>query len=261
MSDGNGSPKEAAGGVQSVRKGLRLLEVLASAGGSVGVTKLGELTGLPYATIHRLLATLANEGYVTQAQDSRQYLLGPRLVWLGQEANKLYTHWLEPYLRELVAVSGESANLAVLQGDHAVYVVQVPSEKTVRMFTEAGNRVMLHNTGVGKVLLASQRPEVVERVIERQGLPAKTEHTITNPDVFRKHLDEVREQGYALDSEETEIGVRCIAVPVHGIHGNVAAMSISGPLARLSPEVYERVLPEMQRLSQDITQFFQAQAA
>ena len=242
------------GGVQSVERALSLLESLADLGHEVGVSELRTATGLPFGTIHRLLGTLVVHGYVRQNPQTHKYTLGPRLLRLGDAAGRHFGGWVRPFLTELMEISGESANLVMLDGDHAVYVAQVPSRKhSVRMFTEVGRRVMPHSTAVGKVLLAFRPRPTVEALLERTGLPARTPRTTTDRDRFLAELDAVARQGYATDDGEEEIGVRCLAVPVFGVGDGVAAVSVSAPEGRLHREDHERLLPEMLRVSAAMT--------
>ncbi len=151
-------------------------------------------------------------------------------------------------------VSGESANLVMLDGDHAVYVAQVASRKhNVRMFTEVGRRVLPHSTAVGKVLLAFRPRPAMEALLDRTGLPPRTPRTIVDRNKFLAELDVVARQGYAVDDGEEEIGVRCLAVPVFGVGDSVAAVSVSAPEGRLRRDDYERLLPEMMRISAAMT--------
>jgi IclR family acetate operon transcriptional repressor len=235
--------------VQSVERAFVLLESLADLG-EVGVTDLSRATGLSYGTIHRLLGTLLEHGYARQNTVNRKYALGPRLMRLGDAASRTFGVWVRPYLSELMEISGETANLAVLEGDWAVYVAQVASSKHhVRMFTEVGRRVLPHTTAVGKVLLAFRPRAEVEALLDRTGLPPRTPRTITDRGRFLAGLDTVARHGYAVDDGEEEIGVRCLAVPVFGVGDAVAAASISAPEGRLSKEDYDRLLPEMLRIS------------
>src|SRR5436190_160172 len=138
---------------------------------------------------------------------------------------------------ELMEVSGESANLVMLDGDHAVYVAQVASRRhSVRMFTEVGRRVLPHSTAAGKVLLAFRPRPAVEALLDRTGLPARTPRTTVDRGRFLAELDAVARQGYAVDDGEEEIGVRCLAVPVFGVGDSVAAVSVSAPEGRLRRE-------------------------
>lgn len=241
----NDAETRATSGVRSIERAFDLLEHLADAGGRLALTELAEVSGLPMPTIYRLMRTLVNRGYVRQ-EPSKRYALGPRLMHLGETAGRLLGSWAQPSLVELVDEVGETANMAVLEGDEVVYVAQVPSRHSMRMFTEVGRRVNLHCTGVGKALLA-QLPEAEAReIIGRTGLPARTPHTITDPAVLLEELERIRQRGYALDDEEQEIGVRCVAVPLSGTP-TPAAISISGPQSRLPLNVIDDVLPIMRR--------------
>ncbi len=170
----------ASGGVQSLERAFDLLERMADAGGEVGLSELSAGSGLPLPTIHRLMRTLVACGYVRQ-QPNRRYALGPRLIRLGESASRLLGTWARPHLARLVEETGETANMALLDGDEIVYVAQVPSKHSMRMFTEVGRRVLPHSTGVGKALLAGFPPEEVRALLGRTGMPAATEKTITTP--------------------------------------------------------------------------------
>jgi IclR family acetate operon transcriptional repressor len=243
-------PRPGNGGVQSVERALELLEALADPGEPRGVSELRRATGLPLATVHRLLATMAARGYVRQDTATRKYTLGSHLIRLGEAASRQFSRFSHPYLAELMEVSGETANLAVFEGGQVAYVAQVPSRHhRVRMFTEVGRRVLPHTSGVGKVVLAFRPRGEVEALLARTGLPRRTPRTITELDRFLAELDTVARQGYAIDSGEEEVGVRCLAVPVFRIGDSVAAMSVSAPEGRLEPRDVERILPEMLRIS------------
>ncbi|MBM0225196.1 IclR family transcriptional regulator [Micromonospora sp. ATA51] len=223
---------------------------MADAGGVIGLSRLAQESGLALPTIHRLIRTLVDLGYVRQ-EPSRQYSLGPRLIRLGDSASHLLGTWSRPYLSRLVDALGESANLAMLDGDRVVYVAQVQSRQSMRMFTEVGRRVFPHCTAVGKALLAHLPPSDVHTLLERTGMPAQTEHTITEPRRFAEEIDRVRAQGYAMDDGEQEIGVRCVAVPVLGI-ANRLAVSVSGPAPRMTPDVVERAVPLLRQAAEDL---------
>jgi IclR family acetate operon transcriptional repressor len=227
--------------VQSLERAFDLLERMADAGGEVGLSELSAGSGLPLPTIHRLMRTLLDCGYVRQ-QPNRRYALGPRLIRLGESASRLLGTWARPYLAELVDATGETANMALLDGDEVVYVAQVPSRHSMRMFTEVGRRVLPHSTGVGKALLAQLPDEQVRALLGRTGMPAATEHTLTDPDAFLTALERVRAQGYAVDDNEQEAGVRCLAVSVPGAP-TAAAISISGPAGRVTEAATAAIVP------------------
>ncbi|MBM0236000.1 IclR family transcriptional regulator [Micromonospora sp. ATA32] len=223
---------------------------MADAGGVIGLSRLAQESGLALPTIHRLIRTLVDLGYVRQ-EPSRQYSLGPRLIRLGDSASHLLGTWSRPYLSRLVDALGESANLAMLDGDRVVYVAQAQSRQSMRMFTEVGRRVYPHCTAVGKALLAHLPPGDVHALLKRTGMPAQTEHTITEPARFAAEIDRVRAQGYAMDDGEQEIGVRCVAVPVLGT-SNRLAISVSGPAPRMTPDVVERAVPLLRQAAEDL---------
>ena len=243
-----------AGGVQSLDRAIVLLDLLADAGGEVGISRLAELSGLPLPTIHRLMRTLVTHGYVRQ-EASRRYALGPRLIRLGESAARQLGTWARPQLVELVAAVGETANLALLEGDDVVYVAQVPSTHSMRMFTEVGRRVFAHCTGVGKALLAQLPAETVQEILARTGMPAQTPHMLTDPATLLRELAQIRQQGYAIDDGEQEVGVRCLAVPVLGAPA-MAAISVSGPAARLTDEVFDRIVPLLRRAAEQLGSSF-----
>ncbi|KQY63589.1 MULTISPECIES: IclR family transcriptional regulator [unclassified Nocardioides] len=234
-------PKVRAGGVQSIERAFGLLEMMADAGGMMGLSQLATASGLPLPTIHRLVRTLVDLGYLRQ-EPSRQYVLGPRLIRLGESSSNMLSTWARPHLAALVDELGESANLAMLDGDQIVYVAQVPSRHSMRMFTEVGRRVLPHCTAVGKAILADFPDTQVRDLLRRTGMPQHTDNTITDPDEFAKQLALAAKNGYAMDEGEQEIGVRCVAVSVPDVPTRLA-LSVSGPAQRMSPELVDRAVP------------------
>ena len=192
-------------------------------------------------TIHRLMRTLLDLGYVRQGL-SREYALGPRLVRLGENASRLLGDRATPYLKRLVDAIGESANLAMLDGYQVVYTAHVPGRHAMRMFTEVGRRAGVHCTAIGKAMLATLPAERADEILRRSGLPAQTEHTITSRRAMETELEQIRLHGYAIDNEEQEIGVRCVAVTLPGEPAR-AAISISGPSTRLTDAIIGKAMP------------------
>ncbi|MGH3494888.1 MAG: IclR family transcriptional regulator [Sciscionella sp.] len=233
--------RESSGGVQSLQRAFTLLEGLADTGGEASLSELAARTGLPLPTIHRLIRTLVSLGYVRQGAN-RRYALGSRLIRLGEGAGRQFGTWARPLLAELVDAVGETANLAILEGDEVVYVAQVPSRHSMRMFTEVGRRLLPHGTGVGKAMLAQLPAAEVTQLVRRTGMPAYTSNTRTTVDGLLAELAHITERGYATDEGEQELGVRCIAVPVPSAP-TLAAISVSGPEGRLTMEAVSRIVP------------------
>jgi IclR family acetate operon transcriptional repressor len=233
-------------------RAFAILEAMADAGGVIGLSQLATDSGLPLATIHRLVRTLVDLGYVRQ-EPSRQYSLGPRLMRLADSSTKRLGTLAHPYMQRIVESLGESVNLAVLDGEEIVYVAQVqPSQNFMRMFTEVGRRAKPHTTAVGKAMLASWRADDVVDLLKRTGMPRRTEHTIVTPEDFLADLARVRERGYALDDGEQELGVRCVAVAVPNAP-RAMALSMSGPLPRMSDENVAKAAPMLQQAAQQIS--------
>ncbi|MEO7352539.1 MAG: IclR family transcriptional regulator [Marmoricola sp.] len=234
-----------SGGVQSLERAFGLLELVAAHRGAMSLSALATASGLPPPTLHRLARTLVDLGYLRQ-EASRRYALGPRLVLLADGALARLSSTALPHLSHLVDEIGETANLAMLDGDHVAYVAQAPGRHSMRMFTEVGRRVSLHSTAVGKALLATSTDDEVRALLGRTGLPRHTPHTFTDPEEFLEELGRVRQRGYAVDEGEQEVGVRCVAVVVPGSTLRLA-MSVSGPAPRMTDGLLEDTVPVLQQ--------------
>jgi IclR family transcriptional regulator, acetate operon repressor len=246
----NRKPRD--GGVQSLHRALDLVEVVAARGGHLTIGEIAAATAVPLPTVHRLLRTLVDRGYMRQLPN-RRYALGFRLVPLGATASSMVGPDTDVVLGRLVDALGETANLAVLSGSHAEYVAQVPSRHTMRMFTEVGRQVDLHCTGVGKALLGQLDDARVRALVRRAGLRRQTEHTLVTEADLLAELAQVRARGYALDEQEQEAGVRCVAVPVGPDPMSWMAVSVSGPVTRMTDDLVARAVPLLQEAGRQLT--------
>ena len=240
-----------SGGVQSVGRVLDLLEIVGEAGGEIGLSELAARSGLPLPSIHRLVRTLVDRGYMRQ-MPNRRYALGARLIPLGEVAATMLGRWARPVLAGLVDELGETANMSALDGDMVMYIGQVPSRHAMRMFTEVGRRVSRLHPGAGKALLSQLPDEHVRALLARTGMPAQTPHTLTQPDDLLAQLARIRRDGYALDEGEQEIGVRCVAVPV-AARSERGPLSVSGPAPRMTSELVERAVPLLRAASERLS--------
>lgn len=244
--------RASRGGVQSVERTFDLLTFIAASGGQTTLSELATAVNLPMPTIHRLLKTLLGLGIVRQLPD-RGYALGPGLIRLGELASRQLGAIARPYLRQLVQQLGESANVATLDGDMVVYVDQVPSPHQMRMFTEVGRRAHLHDTGVGKAILAELDGEHARRIVTSAGMPGHTDFSITTVEDLEVELEKIRKQGYSVDEQEQELGVRCFAMAVPGAPTPLA-ISVSGPTSRVDEAFAQRAIPVLREVAEQIAQ-------
>lgn len=230
--------------VQSVDRTIDVLEALAEIGGIARSKEIAQAAELPVPTVHRLLATLNIRGYVLQLPD-RRYALGARLVRLGTVAAQQSGAQVQPALDRLVDRLEETVNLAFLTQDTMTYVAQASSHRSMRMFTEVGRRVALHASGVGKAVLTTMPDARVRDLLAPLGA--------RGVDTVLQEVDVSRRRGYAIDDEEQEVGVRCLAVAVPGGPAP-AALSVSGPSSRLEPGVYSQVAAHLRATADELAE-------
>ena len=229
---------------------MKLLEALASEG-SLGITDLSAAVGLHKSTSYRLVNTLRELGYVRQDPATERYSLTLRLFELGSMVLSRLELWQEarPIIERLSKDTRETVHLATLDRGEVVYLDKVESTQTLRvaMMSRVGMTAPTYCTGVGKILLAFAPQDQLEAVISDMTFEQFTENTITDKDLLRRELATIRQNGYAIDDEEHERGVRCVAAPIHDWNGEVAAaLSISVPTVRMTnadvPAYREKVL-------------------
>jgi IclR family transcriptional regulator, KDG regulon repressor len=231
----------------TVRKAMAVISAFSYGEPVLGVSELSRRLGIGKSTVHRILSTLAADGYVERTPDDR-YRLSIRLYEIGQQvaASTELREVAHPALERLRNESGETAHLAVLAGTDVVYVDRLESPHMIRLLTRVGRRRAAHATSSGKCLLAYGAPADVDRVIEA-GLPRLGPRTITTRRLLERTLAEVRACGYAVSIEESAPGVASVAAPVFDGTGRcVAAMSVAGPVTRITPERVDRLIPMVQ---------------
>jgi IclR family acetate operon transcriptional repressor len=247
---GAGRPK-----VQSVDRTLDVLESLASRNGATGISELSGLVGLHVSTVHRLLATLVDRGYVRQDPDSSRYHLGARIFTLASAADLHLDLRLvaRPYLERMMRISGETANLVTSSENEVVYLDQVASMHLVKMFTAPGMRAPLYCTGTGKVMLAFRPPEFAEPILAAP-MRRFTQHTIVTRAGLEAELAAIRKRGYSVDDEEMEEGVRCLATPVFDRRGDcIGAISVSGPTTRMTTERVDKLSVSARQIGEELS--------
>jgi DNA-binding IclR family transcriptional regulator len=245
--------------IQTVQNSLRLLEAFHDEV-ELGVSELSRRLGLHKNNVFRLLATLEQSGYIEQSESTDRYRLGPRCLELGRSfarGSRLLER-ARPLLAELALDLGESAHLAVMHDFEVVHLDGEQPRQLVLASSRVGRRLPVHSSALGKVLIGNSdeatRTDYDKRVVS-EGLVGCTDATITDRDKLFEHLRTVSAQGFALDVDEYELGLRCAAAPVFDGQGRcIAALSVSGPAPRMSEdrlhrEVIEVLVASAERLS------------
>ncbi len=230
---------DTGGQVQSLARAISILKALSRADDGMTLTDVALTVGLPPSTTHRLLTTLQNDRMVRFDHGSTLWHVGVEAFVIGNAfvRSRDLVVMARPIMRRLMEESGETVKLAVEDNGEVIYLAQVECRETMRAYRAPGTRVPMHCSGVGKVLLARQGEDKVNRILQRHGLAQVTGKTLATPAQFRQALSDIQRQGYAIDDEEHAIGLRCIAAAVCDEHDEpIAAISISGPSARISDE-------------------------
>ena len=245
-----------SGQVQSLTRGLNLLEALAKADGGITLTDLARRVDLPPSTTHRLLSTLERMGYVYQGGDLGLWYVGLHAFTVGAGflANRDFVTQSHVYMRRLMEQSGETANLAILDGTDAVFIAQVQCHEMMRILVKLGSRVPLHASGVGKAIFASLPNEQIDAILKVKGLPRITPHTIVAPETMWAALKVIRHRGYSFDDEEHAPGTRCVAATVYDEHAEpLGAISLAGPSSRLPDERIRQLGPVVAHTAEELT--------
>jgi DNA-binding IclR family transcriptional regulator len=242
--------------IQSVAHALDVLEQFKGDAIELGVTELSKKLKLHKNNIFRLLATLEARGYIEQNRSTENYRLGLKSLELGQTFIRQMglLRQSRPTLEKLAEKANETTYLAIMRNQDVIYLDVVEANQTVRVASRVGLRLPTYCTAVGKVLICSDSEEEIRKKLPEQ-LPKRTPKTITDPKSLIDHLKKVAKQGFAVDDEEFEEGVRCIAAPVRDYTGNVvAAISISGPAMRLPDrKISEELSHAVKEASEEIS--------
>lgn len=245
ISDPASSDPDAGTRLSSVTSALRLLKTFSAEEAELGITELARRLGLAKSTVHRLASSLVAEGFLEQNPADGRYRLGLSLFALGTLVRRRMdvTHQAKPCLDALRDRTGETVHMAVLDGSSIVYLFNIESPHAIRMHSYLGVRMPALCSSEGRALLAFSPPAVVARVL-RDGLVARTGKTVTDTKRLREILEQVRRDGYALDDEESEDGMRSIGAPIRDASGAVvAAVGMGGPVQRLTKRHLRTLIP------------------
>lgn len=248
------SVRRPAAGVQVLHKTIDILDALRSAPGGMSLAGLAAHSGMPKPTVYRILFTLESRGYLERAPDA-SYRISRKLFDDRSDATfeQRLVRAARPAMERLAAVCKETVNLGVLDGGEVLVIETVESQQAVRMSSKIGNRRYPHSTALGKVLLSDLPEREVLRLVRSKGMPKFTPATITSREDLIVELERVRTQGFALDNLENELDGRCIAAPLVDSNRKVmAALSISGPLPRMTVSRTKSMLKELTATCREI---------
>ncbi|MGZ5706435.1 MAG: IclR family transcriptional regulator [Usitatibacter sp.] len=240
-------PKARRVRLSSVANSIRLTKAFSEDEAEMGISALAARLGLAKSTVHRLATTLVEYDILEQNRETGKYRLGLALFELGTMVRrKMDTNsGAQEQIHALAEATGETVQLAILDHLSVLYIRIRESRQAVRMSSGLGSRAPAHCTSVGKALIAYQPPEVIQQIIDN-GLKRYTENTIVDGEKLRAELATIRQKGYAIDDEEIEVGLRCIAAPIRDHSGQVtAAISVASPVQRMSKKNIQATIPSV----------------
>ncbi|MFS0892022.1 IclR family transcriptional regulator [Peribacillus frigoritolerans] len=236
--------------IQSVDRALRILDLFDEHTAELKITDISNQLGLHKSTVHSLLKTLLNHGYISQNPENGKYGLGMKLFERGNHViQSLDVRDLsKKYLMDLSVKTGQTAHLVILDGKEGVYIDKVEGPMAVILYSKIGKRIPLHCSAVGKALIAFKDQEEIKKILNEYVYFKQTEYTITDESEFLRELQQVQSQGYAVDNQENEPGVRCIAAPIRN-HENkvIAAISLSTLIARIDEAQLETFIEQLEQ--------------
>jgi IclR family KDG regulon transcriptional repressor len=227
-------------GVQSLGRAFSILEEVARHREGIGLAELSKLVGLHNSTTFHLAKTMVSLGYMRQERDSKRYRVGRPLFALAASAldEIEMVNLATPILEDLSRESGESGHFAVRMGDSVIVIARTSGTGAFQLTDRVGVVRPAHCTALGKIILASLRPDQLKRFLERVELKPSTKMSVTEPTALLREIAEIRRSAIAFDDGEFNPEVRCVAVPVYNFTGEVVgAIGISGPIWRMTDEV------------------------
>lgn len=242
--------------INSVDRALRIVDLFTEIKPEWRLTEISNELDLHKSTVHGLLRTLNYHGYITQDSETKKYKLGLRflekgtLVQNGLDLRRI----ANPFLREIALKYGETVHLALLEGNEAIYIDKIEGHSAIGMYSRVGKRAPLYCTAVGKVLAAEKSNDELKKLSDEQTYQIHTHNTISSREEFISAVKKAGEQGFALDNEELELGLLCIAVPIYNNKRHiVASMSISGPSSRIRNQDLDVVIENLKITANNIS--------
>jgi DNA-binding IclR family transcriptional regulator len=224
--------------VPALDKAVAILDLLARSEDELTATEIHQAVGIPKATAFMILTVLERHQIVAKSGGNR-YTIGVRLYELGSSyVSKLdVVRVARPFLAQLLRRTNLTAHLGAVHDGRMIFLDRIEPQSFVRFTTSPGTRGDIHMSSLGKAIAAYLDQAELERIVAKVGLGAYTPHTITDPDAFAAELERIRREGYAIEDEEGELGVRCVGAPIFDRHGAVvAAVSVTGLVVHIPEE-------------------------
>lgn len=225
--------------VQTLDRTFDIIELLATSPNGMGVTEIGRKLGLHKSTVYRLIKALVQRGYLEKDQSTGAYRIGLKFV----EISSLHIQQIElkteaiPFMRHLSELTGQVTHLAIMDETEVVYIEKIDVIQSLRMYSQIGKRIPVYCSALGKVLLSGQNSDYQKRIMKKIKYTQQTKNTIREESQFINELEKTKQRGWAVDNEEHELGIRCIAAPIKDFTGKViAALSITGSKNTIAPE-------------------------
>lgn len=243
----------------SLQNAIRILNVFTIEEPELGISSLSEELGISKSAVHRLVTSMASEGFIAKDVSTNQYRLGISILELGNVVTstmKIHRTAL-PILQDLGKIVNESVHLGIFREDKVIFLNRIDSPRSISSISIMGSRMPAHCTSSGQVFLAHQPPETIDRIVKK-GLTAYTEKTITDRERLCSLLETIRKQGYSVSIEEYQKGVASVAAPVRNSQGQViATVSTPGPVQRMPKETIAQLIKLVTQAADEVSRKFQ----
>lgn len=244
----------AKGTLQTVDRALQLLEVLAEYPHGITTKEIEELLELNKLNVHRLLTTLENRGFVER--HNSHYVIGLKMVELSSMklSNIELKTEASPYLRELVDLLGQPAQLAIYSNGEAVFIEKVQSVNNLRTYSQIGKRIPIYCSSVGKALLIDAEDEKILKLLQKVTFEKITPNTLSAPEQVLGEIQTARQAGYTIDNAEHEEEIFCVAAPIYDYRGKIiAAVSTAGKNKEFLTDADSIVIKTIKETAQKIS--------
>ena len=241
--------------LSSVTTAIRLLKAFSDSDREIGISAMSKRLGVSKSTVHRVASTLLGEGLLEQNPETDRYRLGLTLFSLGTLVRRRMdiSNEAKPFLSALREMTRENIHLAILRGAEVVYVYDIESSQAVRVKSHLGITKPAYCTAEGLAILAFKPRDQIDRILAGPLKPL-TKNTETDPAKILERLTKIRHDGYALENEESELAMRCIAAPIWDADGDVvAAIGVAGPSQRLSTHAISKFAPRIKEAAVSVS--------